>query len=239
MNRKTGNSRSSARVMATRRAVLCALALAVVAGAAGGLANSPTAILDVAALGDVDDMPASLEKVKFVKLYRAQKSSPNRNHMCLERIEVKHVDGKVSRERTASRSKRVLLTRSRAKKMATTTVVVSRRLQTVKSVRCGTIGLEPRRPRFAADCLAVAHRVPRRIRRHRRRLPVIIVIQCRGAARGARGLAHIPTTTSVDRGPISTETQASSGAGTDLEVIGRRAAASRIRTTPTNSPRER
>ena len=93
MNRKTGNSRSSARVMATRRAVLCALALAVVAGAAGGLANSPTAILDVAALGDVDDMPASLEKVKFVKLYRAQKSSPNRNPMCLERIEVKHVDG--------------------------------------------------------------------------------------------------------------------------------------------------
>ena len=84
MNRKTGNSRSSARVMATRRAVLCALALAVVAGAAGGLANSPTAILDVAALGDVDDMPASLEKVKFVKLYRAQKSSPNRNPMCLE-----------------------------------------------------------------------------------------------------------------------------------------------------------
>ena len=94
MNRKTGNSRSSARVMATRRAVLCALALALVAGAAGGLANSPTAILDVAALGDVDDMPASLEKVKFVKLYRAQKSSPNLNHMCLERIEVKHVDGR-------------------------------------------------------------------------------------------------------------------------------------------------
>lgn len=133
----------------------------------------------------------------------------------------------VSRERTASRSKRVLLTRSRAKKMAITTVVVSRRLQTVKSVRCGTIGLEPRRLRFAADCLAA---VPRRIRRHRRRLPVIIVIQCRGAARGSRGLSHNPTTTSVDRGPISTETQAPSGAGTDLEVIGIRAAASRIRT---------
>ena len=48
----------------------------------------------------------------------------------------------------------------------------------------------------------------------------------------ARGLSHNPTTTSVDRGPISTETQAPSGAGTDLEVIGRRAAASRIRTTP-------
>lgn len=136
----------------------------------------------------------------------------------------------VSRERTASRSKRVLLTRSRAKKMAITTVVVSRRLQTVKSVRCGTIGLEPRRLRFAADCLAAAAAVPRRIRRHRRRLPVIIVIQCRAAACGSRGLSHNPTTTSVDRGPISTETQAPSGAGTDLEVIGIRAAASRIRT---------
>ena len=82
-------SRASAVVMMTRGGVVFILALAVVAGAAGSLAN-------VAALGDVDDMPASMEKVKYVRLYRSQMTDdhPNRSPMCLERIEVKHRDGR-------------------------------------------------------------------------------------------------------------------------------------------------
>ena len=212
MNRKTGNSRSSARVMATRRAVLCALALALVAGAAGGLANSPTAILDVAALGDVDDMPASLEKVKFVKLYRAQKSSPNLNHMCLERIEVKHVDG-----RSLERANGVNVEAS------------SSHAQPCEENGNNYGGCQQKTTNGKV-CAMWNDRPGATEAAFRRRLPVIIVIQCRAAARGSRGLSHNPTTTSVDRGPISTETQAPSGAGTDLEVIGIRAAASRIRT---------
>ena len=92
MNRQMSKSRASARVMMTHGGVLLALALAAVAIASGSLANS--SFLDVAALGGIDEMPASMEKVKFIRLYRSQKNSPNLNPMCLEQIEVKHSDGR-------------------------------------------------------------------------------------------------------------------------------------------------